>query len=93
MTRLDIALEKHDVAFRGGELQASPPEDPAFVLVLGGLEIRGKVNAKAAKKLAAHRGGTVLQGKLGVEGGEASLAEAGFSWIKPRAEEAEGGAK
>jgi hypothetical protein len=44
------------------------------------------VNLKAARKLAAHNGGAVLQGKLIVEGGKLSLAEAGFSWIEPKAQ-------
>jgi hypothetical protein len=92
VTRLDIASAKLTVVFREGELPAIDPADPAFVLVLGGLEIRGKVNAKAARKLAAHQGGAVLQGKLMVEGGSLELAEAGFQFIdpKPKAEAAEG---
>jgi hypothetical protein len=32
--------------------------------LLGGLEIATKVNPKAARKLAQHKGGAVLQGKL-----------------------------
>jgi hypothetical protein len=92
MKRVDIASAKLNVVFPEGKLPAIDPADPAFVLVLGGLEIRGKVNAKAARKLAAHPGGAVLQGKLIVEGGKLELAEAGFSWIEPKAEAAtEGG--
>ena len=93
MRRLDIASAKLTVVFPEGKLPAIDPADPAFVLVLGGHEIRGQVNAKAARKLAAHAGGAVLQGKLVSEGGKLSLLDAGFSWIEPKAEAAEGGAK
>jgi hypothetical protein len=63
------------------------------VLVLGGFEIQGRVNPKAARKLGRHRGGAVLQGKLIAEGGRLNLLDAGFSWIDPQAEAAsEGGA-
>lgn len=90
--RLDITSAKLSVVFPAGKLPAIDPADPAFVLVLGGVEIAGKVNAKAARKLAVHQGGAVLQGKLVVEAGKLSLADAGFSWIEPRAETAtEGG--
>ena len=60
---------------------------------MGDVEIGGKVNPKAARKLAQHKGGAVLQGKLIVEAGKLSLADAGFSWIEPKADEAEGGGK
>jgi hypothetical protein len=50
-------------------------------------------DAKAARKLAAHAGGAVLQGRLIVEGGKLSLADAGFTWIEPKAEATEGGEK
>ena len=94
MKRLDIASAKLSVVFPEGKLPAIDPADPAFVLVLGGLEIHGKVNAKAARKLAQHRGGAVLQGKLVAEGGKLDLLDAGFSWIDPKAEAAmEGDAK
>ena len=68
MKRVDIASAKLNVVFREGQLPVIDPANPAFVLVLGGLEIRGKVNPKAARKLAQHRGGAVLQGKLVAEG-------------------------
>jgi hypothetical protein len=86
MKRVDIASAKLNVVFREGELPAIDPADPDFVLVLGGLEIVGKVNPKAARKLAQHNGGAVLQGRLIVEGGKLVLAEAGFSWIEPKAQ-------
>jgi len=94
MNRVDIASAKLSVVFPEGMLPAIDPADPAFVLVLGGLEIQGKVNSKAARKLAQHRGGAVLQGKLVAKGGKLDLLDAGFSWIDPKAEAAiEGGAK
>jgi hypothetical protein len=37
-------------------------------------------------KLAAWAGGVVLQGRLIVEGGKLVLADAGFSWIEPKAQ-------
>jgi hypothetical protein len=93
MKQVDIASAKLSVVFPEGKLPAIDPANPAFVLVLGGLEIRGKVNPKAARKLAQHRGGAVLQGKLVAEGGQLNLLDAGFSWIDPQAEAAtEGGA-
>lgn len=92
--RLDIPSAKLTVVFPEGKLPAIDPADPAFVLVLGGVEIHGKINPKAARKLAQHKGGAVLQGKLIVESGKLSLADAGFSWIEPKAEAAtEGGGK
>jgi hypothetical protein len=93
MKRVDIASAKLNVVFREGELPAIVPADPSFVLVLGGLEIVGKVNPKAARKLAQHNGGAVLQGKLVSESGKLVLLDAGFTWIepKPNADAATGG--
>ena len=85
MTRVDIASAKLNVVFPEGKLPSIDPANPAFVLFLSGIQIAVRVNAKAARKLAAHRGGAVLQGKLVVEGGKLTLADAGFSWIEPRA--------
>lgn len=85
MKRIDITSAKLAVVFPEGKLPVIDPADPAFVLVLGGLEIRGKVNAKAARKLAIHNGGAVLQGRLVVEGDKLELAEAGFAWIEAKA--------
>jgi hypothetical protein len=93
MKRVEITSAKLNVVFPEGELPSINPADPAFELVPGGFEIGGKVNPKAARKLAVHKGGAVLQGKLIVEGGKLSLADAGFNWIEPKAEAAEGGGK
>jgi len=93
MKRLEIASAKLTVVFPEGKLPAIDPADPAFVLVLGPLEIHGKVNPKAVRKLAQHRGGAVLQGKLVAEGGKLNLLDAGFTWIDPKAAAvSEGGA-
>jgi hypothetical protein len=93
MKRLDIPSAKLTVVFPEGKLPAIDPADPAFALVLGGLEIHGKINPKAARKLAQHRGGAFLQGKLVVEGGKFDLLDAGFTLIDPKPEPAiEGGA-
>ena len=95
MRRIAIGAMKVNIVFREDQLPALDPNDPSFLLVMGGVEIRGRVHAKAARKLAEHKGGAVLQSRLIVEGGtRLTLAEAGFSWIdpKPKAEAtAEGG--
>jgi hypothetical protein len=82
--RIDISSAKLAVVFPAGKLPGIDPANPEFVLFLDGFQIHGKVNAKAARKLAQHAGGAVLQGKLMVEGGKLSLTEAGFSWIEPK---------
>jgi hypothetical protein len=84
MTRVPIASAKLTCVFHEGKLPAINPDDPQFVLALGGFQIRGKVNTKAARKLAAHTGGAVLQGKLVPGPGWLQLEDAGFSWIDPR---------
>jgi hypothetical protein len=82
--RIDIGSAKLTVVFPAGKLPAIDPNDPSFTLVLGGFEIRGKVNAKAARKLAAWAGGVVLQGRLIESGGKLSLLDTGFTWIEPK---------
>jgi hypothetical protein len=83
---ISITSAKLNVVFPEGKLPAIDPNNPAFVLVLGTVEIHGKVNAKAARKLAAHPGGAVLQGRLVVEAGRLNLLDAGFAWLEPKAE-------
>ena len=94
MKRVEIPSAKLTVVFPEGQLPAIDPADPAFVLVLGGLEVHARVNPKAARKLAQHRGGAFVQGKLVVvEGGRFDLLDAGFTLIDPRPEAVtEGGA-
>src|SRR5512143_2677808 len=84
MTRIDIPGAKRATVLPAGALPAIDPARPEFVLALGGLEIRGKLNPKAARKLAAHQGSAVLQGKLVVEGGKPTLLEAGFQFLEPK---------
>jgi hypothetical protein len=88
VTRIDIASAKVTIVFHEGKLPTIDPNNPAFVLFLGGVEIRGKVNAKSARKLAVHSGGAVLQGKLVAQGAKLELLDAGFTWIDPKAEAA-----
>jgi hypothetical protein len=82
--RIDIGSAKLAVVFPEGKLPYIDPDNPAFLLNLGGFEIRGRVNAKAARKLASWAGGAVLQGRLLGADGELLLADAGFSWTDPR---------
>ena len=84
MNRIDIGSAKLNVVFREGELPSIDPAKPEFVLALGGFEIHGKINPKAARKLAVHASGAVLQGKLVSEGGKLALLDGGFTWIDPR---------
>ena len=85
---MEIASAKMTVVFSEGKLPAIDPADPAFVLILGGLEIHGKINPKAARKLSQYPGGAVLQGKLVAEGGKLELLDAGFTWFDPKPEAA-----
>jgi hypothetical protein len=75
---------KATVPFRAGSLPSVDPTNPAFELVLDGVKIQSRVNAKAARKLAVWQGSAVLQGKLVVEGGRLVLIDAGFSWVEPK---------
>jgi hypothetical protein len=84
MKRIDINAIKANIVFPEGKLPALEPNDPEFTLVLGGLEIHGKVNAKAARRLAQHQGGAVLQGRIVAEGDKLVLLDGGFTWIEPR---------
>jgi hypothetical protein len=84
MNRIVITGAKLNVVFREGELPAIDPAKPDFVLDLGGTEIYGFVNAKAARKLAQHKGGVVLQGKLISENRNLVLRDAGFQFIEPK---------
>jgi hypothetical protein len=57
--RLDIPSAKLTVVFPESKLPAIDPGNPAFVLVLGGHEIRGKVNPKADQ---GRRGTGIMKG-------------------------------
>jgi hypothetical protein len=80
MNRIPITSAKLNVVFPEGKLPAIDPAHPEFVLELGSVVI----HAKAARKLAAHPGGAVLQGRLISEGGRLNLLDAGFTWIDPK---------
>jgi hypothetical protein len=84
MKRIDITSAKLAVVFPAGQLPAIKPGDPAFVLDLGGVEIRGKINPRTACKLAQHPGEAILQGKLIANGGKLRLLEAGFQLLDPK---------
>jgi hypothetical protein len=84
MKRIDINAIKANIVFAQDKLPAIDPGDPEFTLNLGGTEIRGRCNPKAVRKLAQHRGGCVLQGRLVVEGGRLVLLDAGFTLLDPK---------
>jgi len=78
MKSIPVTSLKLTLPFKAGELPQIDPANPRFALMLGPLTIMVSVNAKAARKLAMHQGGAVLQGRLMCEGGKLVLAEAGF---------------
>jgi hypothetical protein len=86
MTTIPVTSCKLQLVFKPGALPVIDPAHPEFELVLGGHRIQGRVNAKAARKLAVHQGGAVLQGRLVEEGGQLVLVEAGFAWVEPKSE-------
>jgi hypothetical protein len=84
MTTINASTAKLTLVFKPGQLPAIDPARPEFSIVLGTHRIAGQVNAKAARKLAVHQGGAVLQGRLVEERGELVLVEAGFQFIEPK---------
>jgi hypothetical protein len=84
MKRITIGAMKVNIVFREDQLPTLNPDHPEFILVLGPFEVRTRINAKTARKLATHRGGAVLQGRLIVERGKLALDQAGFNWIDPK---------
>ncbi|MBV8554236.1 MAG: hypothetical protein JO116_01640 [Planctomycetaceae bacterium] len=83
MTTLKISSAKLTIPFKAGELPKVDERDPSILLDLDGFRIAARVNAKAARKLAVHPGGAVLQGRLTVESGHLVLRDAGFQWLEP----------
>jgi hypothetical protein len=81
---ITVKALKVNVVFKADELPHIDPDNPVFVLQLGSTVIHGRVNTKAARKLAQHQGGVVLQGRLIVEAGNLVLTDAGFSWLEPK---------
>ncbi len=84
MLTIPVNSLKIALPFRAGSLPSIDPGDPTFQLELDGLRIQGRVNAKAARKLAVWQGGAVLQGRLINESGRLVLLDCGFSWSDPR---------
>jgi hypothetical protein len=84
MTTISIQSAKLNAVFKAGSLPRIDPNSPEFIIDLGGFQILARVNAKAARKLAIHQGGAVLQGRLVVEHGKPVLLEGGFQWIDPK---------
>jgi hypothetical protein len=89
MTRIEITSAKISIIFPEDRLPAIDPAHPSFVIALGGHAIQAGVNVKAARKLATHEGGAVLEGKLVAQGDKLVLIEAGFTWLEPRAVQAQ----
>ena len=88
MKTIAVPSIKAVIPFKAGSLPKIDPLDPRFELVLGGLKIVGKINAKTARKLQTHPGGAALQGRLIVEQGWLVLAEAGCQFFDPKPAEA-----
>jgi hypothetical protein len=88
-TSIPISSVKASIVFRPGTLPRVDPSNRTFVLTLGEFLIDVTINAKAARKLATHSGGAVLQGRLVCENGRLRLLEGGFSWFDQPAAPAE----
>jgi hypothetical protein len=61
MKRIDIGSAKLAVVFPEGKLPAIDPNDPSFVLFLGGFQIAAKVNPKAARISASSKRTTAVR--------------------------------
>jgi hypothetical protein len=89
MTAIIIPAAKLTVVFKPGSLPRISPDRPEFILDMGGHVIAVKINAKAARKLAVHTGGALLQGRLVSQGGGLALLEAGLQFLDPKPIETE----
>ncbi len=83
MKTVPVTSANLKVVFRPGSLPQVDPANPTFTLTLGGFSIDVRINAKSARKLAVHRGGAILQGRLVESGDRLQLVDAGFSWLEP----------
>ncbi len=81
---IEVASIKATVPFKAGSLPGIDPDNPVFELDLGGKKIQAKVSAKAARKLAAHEGSAVLQGRLVMENGRLVMLDCGFTFLEPK---------
>ncbi|MBV8488785.1 MAG: hypothetical protein JO161_10945 [Planctomycetaceae bacterium] len=84
VSKIQVSSAKLAFPFRAGELPRINPQNPVFTVEFGSLNIEVKINAKAARKLATHQGGAVLQGRLVQENGRFQLLDAGFTWMDPK---------
>jgi hypothetical protein len=84
MTTIPLSNIKVSLPFKTGALPRIDPNRPEFTLVLGTVHIRGSISAKSARKIAAHQGGAVLQGRLVEQGGKLTLVDGGFSFFDAR---------
>lgn len=83
--RVAITNAKINVVFKAGQLPQIDPADPQFILDLGTRALSCKISSKAARKLAAHQHGAVLQGRLICDaGGSLVIQEAGFQFMEPK---------
>jgi hypothetical protein len=81
MTTAKVKSIKATVVFPADAKPDIDPADPRIRIEMeGGLTVLAKVNAKAARKLREHTGTSVLQGRLVIDQGVLTLADAGFSF-------------
>jgi len=83
MTTIEATIAKCEFKFKDGGLKIAP-EDPRFLISIGGVYVSGKISAKSARKLAAHQGGCSLVGRLTWQDNQLQLLEAGVVFhVKP----------
>ena len=81
MTTAKVKSIKATVVFPADAKPDIDPADPRIRIEMeGGLTVLAKVNAKAARKLREHVGVSVLQGRLVIDQGVLTLADAGFAF-------------
>jgi len=85
---IEVSSLKVVLPFKAGNLPVVDPNNPKFTLRFpDGRTVACAVNAKAARRLAGHRGGAALQGKLISEKGNLVLCEAGFQLFEIKSAE------
>lgn len=85
MKTIPISSGKLAFTFKAENKPAIDPADPQFEVLLGNppVLIRGKLNAKAARKLQAHDFGCKIEGRLVVEAGRLVLDSVGVQLFDP----------